>query len=85
MSHYCWTQKGFIIEEASEGEEEIVSFEKDDNGVALILYKKKGLDITVAQRVDAYSYYFTIVINNGEEARDLMPISDYFVDGKSLT
>ncbi|CAF3598989.1 unnamed protein product [Rotaria sordida] len=82
MSHYCWTQKGFIIEEASEGEEEIVSFEKDDNGVALILYKKKGLDITVAQRVDAYSYYFTIVINNGEEARDLMPISDYFVDGK---
>ncbi|CAF3151972.1 unnamed protein product [Rotaria sp. Silwood2] len=63
-------------------DEEIVSFDKDRTGVALILYKKEGLNVTVSQRVDAYSYYFTVVINNGKENRDFMAISDYFVDGK---
>ncbi|CAF2673494.1 unnamed protein product [Rotaria sp. Silwood2] len=72
LSHYCWIQKGYIIAKARTGE----------NGVALILYKKEGLNVTVSQRVDAYSYYFTVVINNGKENRDFMAISDYFVDGK---
>jgi hypothetical protein len=59
-----------------------LSFRKDTSGVALILYEKEGLDVIFAQRCDAYSYYFTVVINNGEQIRDFMAISDYFVDGK---
>ncbi|CAF3748588.1 unnamed protein product [Rotaria sp. Silwood1] len=62
--------------------EEIISFGKDASGVIPTKYQKGNLSIIVGHSFDGHSYCTSFNINNSEEDRYDIPMSNFIVDRK---